>query len=74
MSQHYRCDVCGEEMSAPIAARQETTFVRGSRSGINLTVRAHLVTARSNDIPDLCGACFIRGIVQAFGIELEGAG
>lgn len=73
MSQHYRCDICRNEISTRVTARQETVYVRGSRAGINLTVSAHVQMARSGTTPDVCGKCFKKAIVQAFGIELVGA-
>ena len=66
MSRHYRCDICGEEMSSPASSICERPVIRGERSQKIVTVA--IAVARGEDA-DLCSLCYRDAALRVLGVE-----
>ena len=74
MSQHYRCDVCGEEMDAPAYGISEATFLSGARSGISVNVRISPPEREGGDEPlHLCSLCYRKSVARVIHATLLSA-
>ena len=65
MSQHYRCDVCGEEMDTPSSGVREAVWMSGARATVSVKVSISPPSVADSGAPlHLCSLCFRKSVAR----------